>query len=267
MTHIIVTGAAGKMGARIIHLASEMPDIQVIAAIESKGHSMIGKDAGEVAACGRLDLPITNSLDLARQKANVIIDFTEPGSTMNHLEEALRNKVPIVIGTTGFNEDQQMRLRTATQEIPCVQSPNMSVGVNLMFMVLAQIANITQDDYDVEILEMHHRFKKDAPSGTAVKMSQILAETLKRNLEEVAVYSRHGIIGERKEKEIGIQTLRGGDVVGDHTVIFAGIGERIEITHRAQSREPFARGALVAARWVSSKKPGLYDMQDVLGLR
>ena len=267
MINIIVTGAAGKMGARIVHLACGMPEFRVLAAIESKGHSMIGKDAGEVAASGRLNLPITHSLDLNEKKADVIVDFTEPESTMNHLEEAVRSKVPIVIGTTGLNEDQQKRLRTMAHEIPCVQSPNMSVGVNLMFKVLAQIAKITRDDYDVEIIEMHHRFKKDAPSGTAVKMSQILAETLRRDLGEVGVYSRHGIIGERKKKEIGIQTLRGGDVVGEHTVIFAGIGERIEITHRAQSREPFARGALVAARWVSSKKPGLYDMQDVLGLR
>lgn len=267
MINIILTGAAGKMGMRIIHLTSGMPDIRLIAAVESKGHAMIGKDAGEVSGCGRLNLPITNPLELTEKKGDVIIDFTEPGSTINHLEEAERNKVPIVIGTTGFNENQQIRLKTAALKIPCVQSPNMSVGVNLMFKVLAQIAKVTQDDYDIEILEMHHRFKKDAPSGTAVKMSQILSETLERDLTEVGVYSRHGIIGERKEKEIGIQTLRGGDVVGEHTVIFAGMGERIEIIHRAQSRDTFARGALVAARWVSSKKPGLYDMQDVLGLR
>ena len=164
MINIIVTGAAGKMGARIINLAYGMPDFQVLAAIESKGHSMLGRDAGEVSAVGRMNLPISNPLNLDEKKADVIIDFTEPESSMNHLEEAARNKIPIVIGTTGLNEDQQKHLRKMAGEIPCVQSPNMSIGINLMFKVLAEIAKVTQDDFDVEILEMHHRLKKDAPS-------------------------------------------------------------------------------------------------------
>ena len=267
MNHVAVTGAAGKMGSRIIRLIQDNPDFSVEAAIERKGHLSVGHDAGEFAGCGHLNVIITDNLEKALEKSEVVIDFTEPASTMVHLEEASRQKKAVVIGTTGLSQKELSSLKKITNKIPCVHSPNMSVGVNLLFKVLADVARVTGDDYDVEIMEMHHRHKKDAPSGTAMKMAQIIAESLNRNLETSGVYSRHGMIGERGKDSIGIQSLRGGDVVGDHTVIFAGLGERIEFTHRAQSRDNFARGALVAANWVVSKPPGLYDMMDVLGLR
>ncbi len=173
----------------------------------------------------------------------------------------------MVIGTTGFSKDQIEVLRSLSGEIPLVMAPNMSVGVNLLFKVLKDVARVLGDDYDIEIIEAHHRMKKDAPSGTALKMAQVIADALQRNLDEVGVYARKGIIGERTKQEIGIQTVRAGDIVGEHTVLFGGLGERIEITHKASSRDTFARGALRAAMWVADRKPGLYDMQDVLGLK
>ncbi len=267
MIKAIVTGAAGKMGSRIIRLIHDHPEFQLYGAIERKGHPSVGEDAGEVAACGRLDIPITIELDRLIEKGDVIIDFTEPSSTLAHMEQAARQSKAMVVGTTGISNDQQRRIQQMAKEFACVLSPNMSVGVNLLFKVLSDVAKVTGEDYDVEISEMHHRHKKDAPSGTAMKMARIIADALNRNLDSVGVYSRHGMVGKRKKGEIGIQSLRGGDVVGDHTIIFAGLGERIELTHRAHSRDNFARGALVAAQWVTSKEPGLYDMQDVLGLR
>ena len=267
MIHAVVTGAAGKMGSRIIRLVHESREFELHAAVERKAHPSLGQDAGEVAGCGRVGITITDDLVKGIEKGSVVIDFTEPAGTMAHLEQALRQKRPMVIGTTGFADDQRALIKKITKDFPCVLSPNMSVGVNLLFKVISDVAKVTGEDYDVEIVEVHHRHKKDAPSGTAMEMAQILAEALHQNLDTVGVYSRHGLIGPRKKGEIGIQSLRAGDVVGDHTVIFAGPGERIEITHRAHSRDNFARGALVAAKWVVSQPPGIYDMQDVLGLR
>jgi 4-hydroxy-tetrahydrodipicolinate reductase len=186
---------------------------------------------------------------------------------MEHLSIARKQGKAMVIGTTGLSKDDLAALREAAAVIPIMQAPNMSVGVNLLLKVLKDVARVLGDDYDIEIVEAHHRLKKDAPSGTALKMAEVIAQAVDRNLDEVGVYSRHGIIGERKKKEIGIQTVRAGDIVGDHTVLFGGLGERIEITHKASSRDTFARGALKAALWLAGKKPGLYDMQDVLGLK
>jgi len=267
MIKAVVTGAAGKMGSRIIYLIHESSKLELYGAIEKPEHAFVGKDAGELSGCGRIGIPIGTGLSQVLEKADVLIDFTGPESTLAHLNAVAQHRKAAVIGTTGFDVDQMNKIRTIVKDIPCVLSPNMSVGVNLLFKTLADIARVTGDDYDVEISEIHHRHKKDAPSGTAMKMAQILADALKQDLEASAVYSRKGITGERKKGEIGIQSLRGGDVVGDHTVIFAGPGERIELTHRAHSRDTFARGALVAAQWVVSKEPGLYDMQDVLGLK
>ncbi len=267
MIKVLVTGSAGKMGSSIIRLIQGFSDVSLTGALEYKGHASIGKDAGEIAGCGRLDVSITPDFEQAVKKAEVVIDFTEPESSLDHLSLAALNKTAMVIGTTGFSKDQVHRIQSLSKDIPCVLSPNMSVGVNVLFKVLADVAKVCGEDYDVEVVEMHHRHKKDAPSGTAMKMAQILAHSLGKDLEKDGVFSRHGMIGERKKGEIGIQTLRGGDVVGDHTVTFAGLGERLEFTHRAQSRDNFARGALVAARWIVSKDPGLYDMMDVLGLR
>jgi 4-hydroxy-tetrahydrodipicolinate reductase len=268
MINVIVTGASGKMGGRIISLMQDKATgLQLTAAVEKKELPAIGQDAGIVAGCGHLGIPIVHPIGQILTQADVVIDFSEPAGTLGILPEVARTRKAIVIGTTGFSKKETDRIRDFAKQIPCVLSPNMSVGVNLVFKILADAARVTGDDYDVEIVEMHHRFKKDAPSGTAMAMARIVADALKRDLDEVGVYSREGVIGERRKKEIGIQSLRAGDVVGEHTVIFAGAGERIEITHRATSRDNFARGALVAARWIVGRPPGLYDMQDVLGLK
>jgi 4-hydroxy-tetrahydrodipicolinate reductase len=267
MIKAVVTGAAGRMGSQIIHLIQGSSDIQLQGAVEHQDHPLIGKDAGETSGCGRTGVPISGSLEWSLEKGDVLIDFTDPKNSMENLKIAARHRKAAVIGTTGFNDEQRSRIKELASEIPCVLSPNMSVGVNVVFKALRDIARVTGNAYDVEISEIHHRHKKDAPSGTAMRMAQVLAEVLGQDLSEAAVYSRKGISAERKKGQIGIQSLRGGDVVGDHTVVFAGPGERIEITHRAHSRENFARGALIAAAWAVSKKPGLYDMQDVLDLK
>ena len=267
MIRVIVMGASGKMGSRIINLIKDQQDVmRLYGAVERKGTPAIGRDAGEVGGCGHLGITIVDSIYTALPDSDVVVDFTEPTSTIAILPAVVKAKKAIVIGTTGFSKADFDMIRDYAQKIPCVFSPNMSVGVNLVFKLLADAAKVTGDDYDVEITEIHHHHKKDAPSGTALKMGQVIAEALNRNLEDVGVYGRKGVIGKRKKKEIGILSLRAGDVVGEHTVVFAGPGERIEITHRAHSRDNFARGALIAAKWIASKKPGLYSMMDVLGL-
>jgi 4-hydroxy-tetrahydrodipicolinate reductase len=198
---------------------------------------------------------------------DVLIDFTLPEASLDHIRECAEHGKPAVVGSTGFSKEQLAEIGKYAQKIPCVVSPNMSIGVNLCFKILEEIAKTIGEDYDMEIVEAHHRMKKDAPSGTAMKMAQVIAHAVNRNLDQVGVYARKGMIGERSKKEIGIQTLRAGDIVGEHTVMFAGKGERIELTHRAHSRDTFAAGAVRAAKWVVGKKPGLYDMQDVLGLK
>lgn len=269
MIKAVVTGAAGRMGARIINVLSTSEGIRLSTAIERKGHSLVGQDA-----CGAAGLPpggvltvVTDDLAAALKTGDVLIDFTAPEASLEHIRICTEHKRPVVVGSTGFTKEQLEQVRMYTQTIPCVLSPNMSIGVNLCFKVLAEVAKTLGDDYDIEVIEAHHRMKKDAPSGTAVKMAQVLAQAVDRNLDEVGVYARKGMIGERSKKEIGIQTVRAGDIVGEHTVLFAGKGERIEITHRAHSRDTFAAGAVRAAKWVVGKKPGLYDMQDVLGLK
>lgn len=267
MIKVVVMGASGKMGGRIISLMQDpVTGLTLSGAVEKGNAPAVGRDAGEVAGCGPLGIPIVTAIAQVLPKTDVVIDFTEPSATLGILPEVARAKKGIVIGTTGFSKTETDRIRDFAKQIPCLLSPNMSVGVNLVFKLLADTARVTGDDYDVEIVEIHHRLKKDAPSGTALKMAEIVAGSLKRDLDEVGVFARKGAIGERKKKEIGIQSLRAGDVVGEHTVIFAGPGERIEITHRAHSRDNFARGALRAARWIAGRPPGLYDMMDVLGL-
>lgn len=267
MTKIIVMGVAGRMGSRIASLSKEYEELELSGAVEIKGHELVGKDAGLAIGAGEMKVTITDSLEGIINEADVVIDFTSAASTLQHIKIADNNKKAMVIGTTGISKEEIEKIKSYTNNIPIVFAPNMSVGVNLLFKVLQDIARTLGDDYDIEIVEAHHRLKKDAPSGTAMKMAQVIANAVNRNLEEVAVYERKGLIGERTKKEIGIQTLRGGDVVGEHTVFFYGLGERLEITHKASSRDTFARGALKAAIWISDKKPGLYDMQDVLGLK
>ncbi len=269
MIKAVVTGAAGRMGSRIVNVLSSSEGIRLHGAVERKGHPLVKQDA-----CGPAGLPSSGTLVLISddlhgtlKTGDVLIDFTHPESSMEHIKASAELHKPIVIGTTGFTKEQLDQVAKYALAIPCVLSPNMSIGVNLCFKVLAEIARTIGDDYDMEIVEAHHRLKKDAPSGTAVKMAQVLAQAVNRDLEAVGVYARKGMIGERSKKEIGIQTLRAGDIVGEHTVLFAGKGERIEITHRAHSRDTFAAGAIRAAKWIVGKKPGLYDMQDVLGLK
>lgn len=267
MIRAVVSGAAGRMGSRIIALMKETEELSLVGALENKGHQAIGKDAGEVAGIGKTGIIISEDLESLINSCDVIIDFTLPSATLGRLKTALKNRKAMVIGTTGFKKEEIADIRSLVNEIPCLMAPNMSVGVNLLLKVIADIARVLKDDYDVEIIEAHHRMKKDAPSGTAIKMAQVIADALGRNLDEVGTYARKGMIGERPKKEIGLQTIRAGDIIGEHTILFGGLGERIEVTHRVSSRDTFARGALRAALWVVNQKPGLYDMQDVLGLK
>jgi len=264
---IVVAGAAGRMGGRIICLAVDDPELEVVGCFERAGHPLAGREAGQVTSCGPIGLKIASGLAEVIERAEVIIDFTQPEASLMHLEAAAAKGKAIVIGTTGFSAEAMGTVRQLATRTRCVLAPNMSVGVNVLFKVVAEVARVLGAGYDIEIVEAHHRMKKDAPSGTAVKLAQVAAEALGRNLDRVGRYERKGIIGARPADEIGVQTMRGGDIVGEHTVMFAGIGERLELIHRAHSRDNFARGALRAAKWVVGQQPGLYDMQDVLGLK
>ena len=267
MIKVIVAGCAGRMGSRLVSLIKESTALTLVGAVEGKGHLAVGEDAGELAGCGSLGLTVGDDLSAIIERGEVIIDFSAPAATLGHLRLAAHHRRAMVIGTTGFSPQELSELRGLAKSIPCVFSPNMSVGVNLLFKILAEMAKTLGDDYDIEVIEAHHRLKKDAPSGTALKLAEVLARAVNRDLDQVGVYARKGLIGERKRTEIGIQTIRAGDIVGDHTVIFGGLGERIEVIHRAQSRDTFVRGALRAARWLVKQPPGLYDMMDVLSLR
>ena len=267
MIRAIVTGAGGRMGGRIISLLAETDGIELKGAVERKGHPLLGKDVGEGLGLGRTGIIIGDDLVGSIERGDVVIDFTSHEVSAGHLEIAAEKGKAIVIGSTGFTSAEMKRARELASSVRCVLAPNMSVGVNVLLKVLADVAGILGDDYDVEIVEAHHHMKKDAPSGTAMKMAQVIAERLGRDLDKVGVYNRKGMIGERTKREIGIQTLRAGDIVGEHTVIFGGMGERLELIHRAHSRDNFARGAIRAAFWVVGRGNGIYDMQDVLGLK
>ena len=265
MVRIAVTGAAGRMGRTIIQAASELPDMSLALALEHPDSPAIGADAGQVAGIGKLDRPVR--ADMADAQFDVLIDFSQPEAALACLEQCARASRRMVIGTTGFDEAGRKRIAEAATTSAIVFAPNMSVGVNLCFHLLAIAAGALGDGVDIEVIEAHHRHKKDAPSGTALRMGEILAQALGRDLRSDAVYGRHGVTGERPRRQIGFSTVRAGEIVGEHTVVFADAGERVEITHRAQSRLTFALGALRAARWVMQKERGLFDMQDVLGLR
>jgi 4-hydroxy-tetrahydrodipicolinate reductase len=269
MIKAVVTGAAGRMGSRIINVLSTSEGIRLSGAVERKGHAQVGQDANGPAgipAGGVLTL-ITDDLAAALKTGEVLIDFTFPETSLGHLKACAEQGKAVVIGSTGFTKEQLTEVEKLVKTVPCVLSPNMSVGVNVCFKVLADLAKILGPEFDAEIVEWHHRLKKDAPSGTAVRMGEVVARALGRDYHKVAKYHREGMTGVRTNEEIGMQTVRGGDIVGEHTVYFIGMGERIELTHRAHTRDMFARGAVRAAKWVVGKKPGLYDMQDVLGLK
>jgi 4-hydroxy-tetrahydrodipicolinate reductase len=266
MIDLVVAGAAGRMGSRIIALARETGDLRVVAALERPDHPALGRDAGETAGIGTLHVPITADPGSAFARDRVLVEFTAPEATLEHLRIAARQGGRAVIGTTGLIAGQLAELTALAERTAVLLSPNMSVGVNVAFRVLALMAKTLGDDYDVEITEIHHRMKKDAPSGTAQKMAEVIAAALGRDLGQVGVYGRHGLVGERPSKEIGVHSLRGGDVVGEHTVVFSTLGERLELTHRAHSRDTFGRGALRAIRFIADAAPGLYSMHDVLSL-
>ncbi len=266
MVELVVAGAAGRMGGRLIALARDAGELRVAGAFERPGHPAIGKDAGEVAGAGHLGVPIAADPAPLLAAGRVLMEFTAPEPTLEHLRLAAARGARAVVGTTGLQPAQVEEVRRLAARVPVLLSPNMSVGVNLAFRVLALMAKALGDDYDVEITEIHHRMKKDAPSGTAARMAEVVAEALGRRIEDAGVYGRHGLVGERTAREIGVHALRGGDVVGEHTVVFSTAGERLELTHRAHSRDTFAHGALRAARFMATASPGLYSMHDVLGL-
>lgn len=268
MANIIVNGAAGRMGRAILNSISQTKGAQLAGALEYDESTYLGKDASALAGLEPSDTIITSNIKKEIVKGNVIIDFTTPEATLVLLEEAVKQGKSLVIGTTGFSHQQRDIIKDASKEIAIVMAPNMSVGVNVLLKLVYEASSILGNmGYDIELVESHHNKKKDAPSGTAIRIAEVAAAAINKELDDVAVYERKGIIGERTKNEIGIQSLRGGDIVGDHTLMLAGPGERIELIHRAHSRSTFSQGAVEAALWVFSKPPGLYDMQDVLGLK
>ena len=262
---LAITGAAGRMGKTLVQAISQDPDVELGAAVYKSGSSLIGVDAGELAGVGKLHVPIVE--DLKDSDYDLLVDFTKIEPCLNHLERARMANKPVVIGTTGFNTEQRAQIDLAARDIPIVLAPNTSVGITLCMHLLKTMAPILAEDSDIEIIETHHRHKIDSPSGTAVRLGEVVAESLGRDLNQCAIYGREGIGEPRDRETIGFATVRGGDVVGDHTVLFASEGERIELTHKASSRMTFAKGAMRAAKWLSSQSSGLYDMSDVLGLK
>ncbi|MXY55152.1 MAG: 4-hydroxy-tetrahydrodipicolinate reductase [Gammaproteobacteria bacterium] len=262
---VAVAGAAGRMGRMLVSAITRADDLRPTGAVDHPDAAEKGADAGELAGVGRLGVPIVGNIaELA--EFDVLVDFSVATATLDKLDFCTGNGKAMVIGTTGFEEAGLDAIRQAAQSVPIVMAPNMSVGVNVAFKLIEFAARALRDDVDVEVFEAHHRHKIDAPSGTAVRMGEILARTLERDIATDAVYGREGITGEREGRTIGFHSLRGGDIVGEHTVTFAGTGERIEITHRAGSRENFAAGAVRAVRFVAAREPGLYGMDEVLGL-
>ncbi len=264
MTRIAIAGAAGRMGRNLIIACHETDDVVLTQALEHSEHPALGADSGVLAGLTPNQVPLVDRLDA--DAFDVVIDFTHPTSTTSQVDFCLEHDRKMVIGTTGCDADLEAKMRQAGDRIAIVYAPNMSVGVNLCLKLLQTAAEVLGDHVDIEIIEAHHRHKVDAPSGTALKMGQVVASALGRDLRECAVYGREGQTGARDRKTIGFATIRAGDIVGEHTVLFADEGERIEISHKASSRMTFARGAIRAARWVASRNSGLFSMQDVLGI-
>ena len=264
---IAVTGAAGRMGKTLIEAVSLNPQTELGAAIERPGSSLVGADAGELAGLGKNGVVIVDELSQVLNDFDVLIDFTAPAATVANARVCAGAGKKMIIGTTGCTEADKAAIAEAASKTAICMASNFSTGVNLCFKLLKEAAQILGDDYDVEVVEAHHRHKVDSPSGTALSMGEAVAAGLDRNLKEVAIYGREGLVGARPDKEIGFATVRGGDVVGDHTVMFLADGERVEISHKASSRMSFARGAVRAAVWIADRDSGLYDMQDVLGFK
>ncbi len=267
MVKIAIAGAGGRMGAHLIAAVAENPKAELSSAIEAPDSDTVGKDAGLNSGIEKLSIKITDDAQAAVETSDILIDFTSPEAAMEHLELASKLGKGIVIGTTGFSKHHRERIGELSESTKIVLSPNMSIGVNVLFQLVDSAARALGLDYDIEIIEAHHRHKVDAPSGTALKLAEVAAHATGSTIDKCGVFERSGIIGERKRGEIGVQTIRGGDIVGDHNVIFAGEGERIELIHRAHTRATFARGAVRAALWLNDKGNGLFNMHDVLGLK
>jgi len=266
-TRVAVAGAAGRMGRNLVRAAREGEGLVLTAALEHPGHDAVGADAGVLAGLGESGVAVSAGLAEAFERFDVLVDFTTPEASVEHAGACREAGKRVVIGTTGLDQAQRRRLAEIGRDVAVVWAPNMSAGVNLCLQLLHTAAKVLGEDADIEIIEAHHRHKADAPSGTAVRMGEVVAAALGRDLGACAVYGREGRTGPRDRRTIGFETIRAGDIVGEHTVLFATEGERVEITHKASSRMTFACGAMRAARWVASQPPGLYDMQDVLGLR
>ncbi|WP_374510670.1 4-hydroxy-tetrahydrodipicolinate reductase [Niveibacterium sp.] len=264
--NVAIAGASGRMGRMLIEATLRDPACSLAAALDLPDSPFLGRDAGELVGIGQ-SVAISSDVAAAFDVADCLIDFTRPEGTLRHLEAARIAGKAMIIGTTGFDAAGKEAIARAAETIPVVFAPNMAVGVNAVFRVLDVAARILASGYDIEIIEAHHRHKIDAPSGTALRMGEVVANAVGRDLESCAVYGREGVTGERPAQQIGFATVRGGDIVGDHTVLFAGLGERVEITHKASSRMPYALGALRAAAFLKGRSAGLYDMQDVLGLK
>jgi 4-hydroxy-tetrahydrodipicolinate reductase len=267
MIRIAITGAAGRMGRSLIEACQQTDGMEVTVALEHPGSSLLGSDAGDLAGIGKLGVLVGTDINAVIDEFDVLIDFTRPEPTLSNLAACRKAGRRMVIGTTGFDDNQKTQIAEAAKDIAVVFAPNMSVGVNLCLKLLDTAARVLGDAVDIEVIEAHHRHKVDAPSGTALRMGEVVAGALGRDLKDCAVYGREGHTGERDRNTIGFETIRAGDIVGDHTVLFAGTGERLEITHKASSRMTFANGAVRAAGWLMDCETGLYDMQDVLGLK
>ena len=263
---LIVCGIGGRMGGAVVRAIQQSSSSKLLAAIDKPNSARLGKDAGEVAGAGHSGIEISDDIEGYLTAKSVVIDFTNPEASLAFLSAAAKKRAPTVIATTGFNPDQLAEIKRLSKRTPTLLSANTSLGVNVLVSLLGKAAKMLGDDYDIEIVEAHHRFKKDAPSGTALALARSVAQELNRDLEKVGINGRKGIVGARGKKEIALLSVRAGDIVGEHTVIFGGIGERLEFIHRAHSRDTFAYGAIRAAQWLAGKKPGLYGMQDVLGL-
>jgi len=264
-TRIAIHGAAGRMGRAVIQAALAAPGLNLVAAIDRKDNPELGEDVGSVVGQADVGVSVGYVIDPTAEPFEVLIDFTQPEATLAALELCRANRKAMVIGTTGFSAPQRQAIVAAAQDIPICMAANFSIGVNVVLSLLGDAARLLRDGYDVEIVEAHHRHKADAPSGTALAMAEEVCHAMGRNLKECAVYGREGQVGARKEQTVGFATIRGGDVIGDHTVMFLGDGERVELSHKATSRLNFAQGALRAAAWLAGREPGLYTMQDVLG--
>lgn len=262
---IIVCGVGGRMGGAVIRAAQQSVNIKLVGAIDKPGSPRISKDAGEISGVGNIGISVSEQIASALKPNSVIIDFTNPEASLGYLKAAAKLRIPIVIATTGFDAKQLSAIKRLSQRTPTLLSANTSLGVNVLVALLGKAAKMLGDDYDVEIIEAHHRFKKDAPSGTALALGRSVANALNRDLNKVGINGRKGIVGARSKKEIALLSVRAGDIVGEHTVIFGGIGERLEFIHRAHSRDTFAHGAIRAAQWLALERPGLYGMQDMLG--